>query len=572
MRGSAGRIGRLLRAVVAVATVGAVVLPATVAQAAPGYIPISGAGSTWSANALRQWGANVKQFNMTVNYSASGSTDGRTQFANGTVDFGVSEIQYGLYDSNFGRAADQPPAREFAYMPIVAGGTAFMYNLNIGGRRVTNLRLSGENVAKIFTGVIKFWNDPAIKADNPSLTLPARRIVPVVRADGSGTSAQFTLWLSKQYPDIWNDYCAKNGKRTPCGLTSYFPYKTSEGFVAKNGSENVSGYVRQPQGEGAITYVEYSYPKKAGFPVAKVLNKSGYYIEPTARNVAVALTFADIETTNKDRSVYLTQKLEGVYASPDKRAYPLSSYSYMILPTKEEYGLNRDRGRTLAAFGYYLLCEGQQQADSLGYSPLPKNLVEAGLQQVEKIPGVEVQPNKIKSCNNPTFSNDGTNTLAKNTPDPPECDRKGATVQCDTGTGGAPEKTPQNNGGSNGGNQPGGSNGQPGTPGGPSGGPSAGPSSGPSGGPAGGPSAGAGNGAVDPITGDPISDDPGAGNGAGGGQYVAGIPVSLEAEGGWRLSHTLMLLAGLLLAGLVMGPPLLARSLRQRGGEPWSGS
>ena len=77
-------------------------------------------------------------------------------------------------------------------MPIVAGGTSFMYNLKIGGKRVTNLRLSGETLAKIFTGGITTWNDPAIEADNPGSTLPARKIVPVVRSDGSGTTAQLT--------------------------------------------------------------------------------------------------------------------------------------------------------------------------------------------------------------------------------------------------------------------------------------------------------------------------------------------------------------------------------------------
>src|SRR6185503_17227916 len=105
----------------------------------------------------------------------------------------------------------------------VAGGTSLMYNLKIGTKRVDNLRLSGDVVAKIFTGVIKLWSDPAIKADNPKLNLPARKIIPVVRSDGSGTTAQFMLWMSKQYPGIWNAYCAKAGRATPCGLTSFYP-------------------------------------------------------------------------------------------------------------------------------------------------------------------------------------------------------------------------------------------------------------------------------------------------------------------------------------------------------------
>src|SRR5439155_6127353 len=103
---------------------------------------------------------------MQINYSGTGSSDGRNQFRNGTVDFAVSEIPYGLTD---GKVYDSPPDRGYAYMPIVAGGTSFMYNLKIGGKQVTNLRLSGDVLAKIFTGKITMWNDPAIAEDNPQL-------------------------------------------------------------------------------------------------------------------------------------------------------------------------------------------------------------------------------------------------------------------------------------------------------------------------------------------------------------------------------------------------------------------
>jgi phosphate transport system substrate-binding protein len=78
-------------------------------------------------------------------------------------------------------------------MPIVAGGTSFVYNLKISGQRVTNLRLSGKAITKIFTGVITKWNDPLLQKDNPKLALPDKAILPVVRSDGSGTSAQFAL-------------------------------------------------------------------------------------------------------------------------------------------------------------------------------------------------------------------------------------------------------------------------------------------------------------------------------------------------------------------------------------------
>lgn len=101
------------------------------AQAA-GYTKITGSGSTWSSNAVEQWRRNIgANIGLTVNFNANGSSQGREQFKNGTVDFAVSEIPYGLKD---GSATDVPPGRGYAYMPIVAGGTAFMYNLRIGGQ------------------------------------------------------------------------------------------------------------------------------------------------------------------------------------------------------------------------------------------------------------------------------------------------------------------------------------------------------------------------------------------------------------------------------------------------------
>ncbi|PZF81277.1 phosphate ABC transporter substrate-binding protein, partial [Jiangella anatolica] len=416
---------------------GAVVSGADPAVAQGTYVTVTGSGSTWSQNAIAQWARNVNQYGMTVNYSGVGSSAGRQQFGQGTVDFAVSEIPYGLRDTGT-QASDPPPERSFRYMPIVAGGTSFMYNLTIGGQRVTNLRLSGEVLTKIFTGVITMWNDPAIKQDNPALALPARKIVPVVRSDGSGTSAQFSLWMATEHTALWNAFCERVGRETPCGQTSYYPIPT--GFHGASGSNNVAGYVAQAHNEGAITYVEYSYADEAGFPVVKVLNRSGYYVEPTPEAVAVGLLGARIneDETSQD---YLTQDLTGVYRNEDRRAYPLSSYSYMILPDELEYGFTANKGYTLGAFAYHFLCEGQRSAPALGYSPLPINLVEAGFAQVREIPGVDVQNLNVADCNNPTFSTDGTNTLAENAPYPPECDQQGP-VQCATGTGGAPQPGP----------------------------------------------------------------------------------------------------------------------------------
>ncbi|MFF0220816.1 phosphate ABC transporter substrate-binding protein PstS [Streptomyces sp. NPDC004629] len=527
------------------------------------YTKISGSGSTWSSNAIEQWRRNVRQQGMTVNYSAVGSSVGRQQFKNGTSDFGVSEIPYGLNDLG---QSDPPPTRKYAYMPIVAGGTSFMYNLKIGGRQVTNLRLSGEVLTKIFTGRLTMWNAPEIKADNPRLNLPARRIVPVVRSDGSGTTAQFTLWMSKEYGSLWNDYCRRAGKSTPCGLTSYFPVIPGSGFVAQSQSLGVAGYVKQSQAEGAITYVEYSYARNAGFPVSKVLNHSGYYVEPTASSVAVALTKAEIN--NDPRSAnYLTQKLDNVYTFGDKRTYPLSSYSYMIIPTKEESGFTKAKGRTLSAFNNYFLCDGQQQADRLGYSPLPKNLVEAAMDQTRKIPGAVSDSIDINKCNNPTFSG-GKNLLIQNAPYPQACDKKGSD-QCATGTGGAKTPTPVSNGGSGGSGSGGSGSGGAGSTGGSggTGGSGSTGSAGSTGGSSGGGTAGS-TGGTGGTTGGSVV-DPDTGEVLGGGQStgdssVAASPVSLGADDALGLRTALMALSAALLVGVVVGPPAVARVMANR--------
>lgn len=504
------------------ASIGA--LPATAA----GYFPISGTGSTWSQNALDQWRSNVaKNYAMTINYTGAGSTSGRRDFIDGTVDFAISEIPFQARPED--GSAPEKPAHGYAYMPIVAGGTSFMYNLKISGKRVTNLRLSGDTITRMFTGAITNWNDAAIQADNPALAMPNKKIVPVIRSDGSGTTAQFTLWMSTQYPSIW---------RT--GMTSQFP--SFGNSKAQKGSDGVAGYVSQGYGEGAITYVEYSYAKKAGFPVAKVLNKSGYYIEPTAYSVAVALSNAKINTDTSSTS-YLTQILDGVYNSTDKRAYPLSSYSYAIVPTEVAGIFNTNKGNTLAAFMRYVLCEGQQQADTLGYSPLPMNLVLAGSDQIKRIPGSGGKGVDTAKCNNPTFKSGDSpskNQLAIIAPQPAACDKTG-TSQCSTGTAGATQTTPVTGTGTGGT-----SSGAPGTTG----------------------TTGTTSGTTSGTTGTPQYDENGnvVTGSTGSGEVATSTPFTLPDQG-MGSSQWLMVASALLLVAAVVVPPLLSRRLRTGAGD-----
>ncbi|MEU8943789.1 phosphate ABC transporter substrate-binding protein PstS [Streptomyces sp. NPDC048489] len=555
--------------------------PAAAPAAAESYTPVAGAGSTWAENAIDQWRKAVNQYGMRISFAGTGSSDGRRQFLSNTVDFAVSDIPFQTHPTD-GSAAERPSAGSYAYMPIVAGGTAFMYHLTVGGKRVTNLRLSGDVVTKIFTGVVKTWDDPVIKADNPGLQLPHRPVVPVVRSDGSGSTAQFTMWMANQHKSLWQAYCGKVGRSGACGQTSYYP--TVPGMIAQSGDPGVAGYVAQNYGEGAIGYVNYSYAINEGYPVAKVLNHAGYYTEPTPKNVAVSLLKAKINT-NKHSADYLTQQLDGVYNDTDKRNYPLSSYSYMILPLRVQGIFTEAKGKTLGAFSYYFMCQGQQQMPKLGYSPLPINLVQAGFDQIRRIPGVQAKNINIKGCNNPTFSSDGHNKLAETAPYPAACDKKGAPA-CDTGSGGA-----KSGGGSGGSGSTGGTGGG-GTSGGSTNGGASGGSSGGDGGTGGaggtGGSGGAGGSAggstqpvVDPDTGQTLAPGTtaggGSGTGTGGGTAVDGTialaqPIAVAGHSGWTGTQTLMLLAVALVLGLLLLPSLVARAMAGRGGAAENGT
>src|SRR6476646_951457 len=381
---------RLLVAVLAAGVTSLVLVPAP-AQATD-YVPTSGAGSTWSQVAVDAWRADVRASGVVVNYAGTGSTDGRSQYIQGTVDFANTEIPF-QNPPEPGQQAEIP-SRPYAYLPIVAGGTSFMYNLTVGGVRVTDLRLSGPTLAKIFTGQITRWNDPAITKDYGK-TLPDIPIIPVVRSDGAGASAQFTLYMQSQAPSIYCPFIRSklHLSGSACPSVSFYPAFGSS--KAQNGSNGVANYVSASYGAGAIGYVEYAYAKRINFPVVSLLNKGGYFSQPTAGNVAVALTRAKINPN-------LTQNLQSVYTNPDPRAYPMSSYSYMVVPTSTAAPFNADKGRTLSTFVNYFLCTGQQKADILGYSPLPKNLVEAGFAQVKRIPGAVPSPS-ITQCHNPAL-------------------------------------------------------------------------------------------------------------------------------------------------------------------------
>jgi phosphate ABC transporter phosphate-binding protein len=527
-------------------------LSASVVLSSPGvahatvYAQIEGTGSTWSQLIVEQWISDVNANGMQVVYTGGGSSKGRRDFANDSTDFAISEIPYQGTDEQGN--SDTSNGRAYAYLPIVAGGTAFTYQLKVGGQLVRNLRLSGETLAKIFTNQITNWDDKQISQDNNGRTFPDLPINPVVRSDGSGTTAQLTTWMDKEYPSIWRPYFGHSG------LTSYYPIKPGSRMIGQAGSDQVMYTVSSFAGNGDIGYVEYSYPVNKNYPVVKVLNRAGYYVEPTQYNVAVALTKAKI---NQDKSsqLYLTQILDGVYTNSDPRTYPISSYSYMIIPTgADDPRMTTAKRQTLADFLYYSLCSGQTKAGPYGYSPLPLNLVQAGFSQIAKLkkadPNVNLTDRNVTTCNNPTFvaGHLSENHLAQIAPMPAACDKQGA-GPCGTDTG--------NNQPSTDGSQPSGGT----TPGStPSGG--ANPSSGPGGSSPSGsqnaPPGGSPQGTVDPNTGAVTQADAGSqAVYANATELVSDRPTDDRAFG-W--------LAALELLALVMVPGIyvVSRSRRRR--------
>ncbi|MFL6060272.1 MAG: substrate-binding domain-containing protein [Marmoricola sp.] len=398
------------------------------AEAKSSHVLINGSGSSWAANAINQWVADVAP-GLQVVFTANGAAQGRKDFANNTNDFGVSDVAFGQKEPN--GSVESKPDRPYAYLPIAAGGTSLPYHVEVAGKMVRNIRLSGETVAKIFTNQITNWNDAAITKDNNGHALPSIPIIPVVHSEGAGVTNQFTRWMDKMYPSIWR---ACNGA---AGQTQYYPLncgKDSGPMKAQSGSDGVMNFIKNKGANGSIGMEEYSYPLLSNFPAVKLLNKAGYYTLPTQYNVAVALTRAII---NNDPSSpdYLTQNLDNVYTNPDKRTYELSSYVYAIIPTGTSPAEKREttaKRQTIADFLYYSICQGQSEIGRIGYSSLPINLVTAGFSQIAKLrtadPGVNLTNRNVSTCHNPTFiaGKPKVNHLAQIAPQPPACDKIGA--------------------------------------------------------------------------------------------------------------------------------------------------
>ena len=275
-----------------------------------------------------------------------------------------------------------------------------MYNLkDAAGSDVTDLRLSGTTIAKIFTAPD---HELERRGDHRRQRRP-RRCPRGTSRPSSGPTGRARPRSSRRTcrsgtRDLWCAFAQAHGIN-PCNFTSNWPagvegyrYASGSDGVANDVAARVPATVRSPTSRRAT-------PCSAACPSRRSRTQSGNFALPTSKNVSIALTKA---TLNADR----TQKLDDVYTNPDPRTYPMSSYSYMIVPTK---GFNSEKGKVLGKFMIYFACTGQRKADQLGYSPLPPNLVRAVFDAVKQVPGAPTPPPVEPSkCPNPTLSGGGT--------------------------------------------------------------------------------------------------------------------------------------------------------------------
>lgn len=400
MRGAERRLASALMAtLVLVPTVlfmeGAVA-PAPAGAAGPTII---GSGSSYAAVALDQWTAQVAAFyGDSVNYQTSSSVIGLNDYAQGQLNFGASEIGYSTGQSAY---TPQPPFAPYQYLPDVAGALCMMYNLqSTTGTPITNLRLDAPTLLNIFSGVTQSWSDPAIAALNPGVALPNTEIIKAYRTDASGDNYIMSDYLSTLYPAQWSAFTAAMG--TPNGAQAIWPTPSNgqggqhgpyniSGFEGTAGSDVASEYVND--NVNSITYVETAYAYRLHRPCVSLENPAGQFVVPSAEADAIALTQDQLQPD-------LEQILTGVFLNANPLSYPVSAYSYLIM---QENGQPAPAiGSVLGQFVQFIACRGQQAAATLGYSPIPPNLVQDDFDAVNRLNGAAQLPTPTAAnCPNP---------------------------------------------------------------------------------------------------------------------------------------------------------------------------
>ena len=334
----------------AIFTAIAVATPAAAAE-------ISGAGATFPYPIYAKWAEAYKEKTGTsMNYQSIGSGGGIKQIEAKTVDFGASDMPL---------TPDKLDADKLQQFPMVMGGVVPVVNLS--GIQPGQLKLDGQTLAAIYLGTITNWNDKAIAALNPGVSLPNLKIITVHRADSSGSTFLFTSYLNAQDPADWPS--------SDIGTTITWP--SAPGALAETGS---GGMVTGAGGaKGSIAYIGISYLAKtqaASLGAASLLNKGGKYTQATDASINAALaTFSGSTPANGAQSLINTTAPTG---------YPIINYEYAIVKTTQP---SASVAKALKAFLSWTITTGSDAKTlaTVGFEPLPSNVLTIAQNEIKSI-------------------------------------------------------------------------------------------------------------------------------------------------------------------------------------------
>ena len=314
-------------------------------------VQINGAGATFPYPVYSKWFSeyNTLHKNVQINYQSIGSGGGIRQLLERTVFFGASDQP--MSDEMLAKASG--PVLHF---PTVLGAVVPVYNIE---GVTAQVKFTGPVLADIFLGKITKWNDRAIAAINPGVTLPSGAITVVHRSDGSGTTFVWADYLSKISAEWKQKVGANSSLNWPVG-------------VGGKGNEGVAGLVRQSP--GSLGYVELVYALQNKIAYGAVQNESGEFVNPEVKSVTAAAAGA-MPTMPKDFRVSITN-------SPGQGAYPISSFTWILLYENPE---NKAYAAIMNEFIKWALSDGQPMAETLGYARLPDALVTMELEQLARI-------------------------------------------------------------------------------------------------------------------------------------------------------------------------------------------
>ncbi|WFU27584.1 phosphate ABC transporter substrate-binding protein PstS [Bradyrhizobium sp. CB1717] len=302
---------------------------------------IEGAGSTFVSPVMAKWiDAYKARTGNIVNYQAVGSSTGVGLIKTGAVDFGASDMPLDP------KELDRLGLMQF---PIVIGGVVPV--VNIDGVKPGQIRFTGQMLADIHLGRLKSWNDPAIRAINPDIRLPNAPITVVHRIDGSGTTFNWSNYLSKVSPQWKTSVGEGTSVEWPLGLGG-------------RGNDGVASLVSLVP--GAIGYLEYTYAlqrlDRISFGI--VQNSAGNFVVPDAASFQAAASSADWKA-EKDFHLVLTN-------APGEDAYPITATTFVLMPKTPK---SQERSAGVIDFVRWSLENGKPQAETLNYVPLPTALI-----------------------------------------------------------------------------------------------------------------------------------------------------------------------------------------------------